>query len=461
MAEGTELPSWEVKTDDKQARFAKITNDDVNSLISNQENENTKKKTRYDLKIVKEYLLQEHKESRELAIIPPDELNIFLSQFIIAARTKTGKNYEPSSLRGILSSIDRYLGRENYGKRLFIDPEFKRMREALKARQKELKQQGYGNKPRATTALTDEEINILYDKKVLGLSSPQALINTVWLNNIQHFGLRGCKEQREVRWGDITLHTNSEGKEFLTYCERQTKTRTGEDPRNVRSAPPRMYENTEVENERNPVYVYKFYAEKRPPSMKEADSPFYLSVNHFKTSIYHELSNCFWFKALPMGQNKLDAIMKDMCKAANITVKTNHAGRKTLVQKLQDSGIPPNQIIQVTGHKNIQSVNNYSQLGERKQESISKILSSSTPSAGMAASLHSISQASTSSSFSSEKQLQTMFTNNTFHGGTFNIVLSSSPSTTQSQNSTNSVKTVKKYRRVMAIESSDSSQETD
>ena len=125
MAEGTELPSWEVKTDDKQARFARITNDDVNSLISNQENENTKKKTRYDLKIVKEYLLQEHKESRELAIIPPDELNIFLSQFIIAARTKTGKNYEPSSLRGILSSIDRYLGRENYGKRLFIDPEFK------------------------------------------------------------------------------------------------------------------------------------------------------------------------------------------------------------------------------------------------------------------------------------------------------------------------------------------------
>ena len=399
--------------------------------------------------------------------IPPDELNLLLSQFIVAARTKTGRNYEPSSLRGILSSIDRCLGRENYGKRLFVDPEFNKTREALKARQKELKQQGHGNKPRATTALADEEINIFYDKKVLGLSSPQALINTVWLNNMQHFGMRGCKEQRQVRWGDIRLNTDSEGKEFLTLCERQTKTRTGEDVRNVRSAPPRMYENREVENERNPVFVYKFYAEKRPPSMREPDSPFYLSVNYFKTLTHHELNNCFWFKALPMGQNKLDTILKDMCKAAGITLKTNHAGRKTTVQKLQDSGVPPNQIIQVTGHKNIQSVNNYSQLGERQQENISKILSSrSLPSCttGMAASssLHSICQASTSStsSLSSDNQLQTMFANNIFHGGTFNIHLPSS-SASLTKSSTNSVKSVKKYRRIMAIESSDSSQETE
>ena len=40
---------------------------------------------------------------------------------------------------------------------------------------------------------------------VLGLSSPQALVNTVWLNNKLHFGLRGCKEQRELRWQDVVL----------------------------------------------------------------------------------------------------------------------------------------------------------------------------------------------------------------------------------------------------------------
>ena len=49
-------------------------------------------------------------------------------------------------------------------------------------------------------------------------------------------------------------------------------------------------------------------------------------------------------------------IMKDMTQAAGISGKTNHSGRKTLVQKLQDSGVSPNQIIQITEHKNVQSV---------------------------------------------------------------------------------------------------------
>ena len=48
---------------------------------------------------------------------------------------------------------------------------------ALKAKQKELKRQGKGNKPKVIAALSgDEEIDILCSKKVLGLSSPQALV---------------------------------------------------------------------------------------------------------------------------------------------------------------------------------------------------------------------------------------------------------------------------------------------
>ena len=109
----------------------------------------------------------------------------------------------------------------------------KKTRDALKAKQKQLKRHGLENRPKATTAPTDDEIEILFDKKVLGLSSPQALLNTVWLNNMIHFGLPGCKKQKEFRWGDmIVLKTDSDGKEYLKYFERQTKTRTGEDPRN-------------------------------------------------------------------------------------------------------------------------------------------------------------------------------------------------------------------------------------
>ena len=89
--------------------------------------------------------------------------------------------------------------------------------------------------------------------------------------------------------------------------------------------------------------------------MLEPDSSFYLSVNYFKTETRASVEGENWFKAQPMGVNKLNNIMKDMTQAAGISGKTNHSGRKTLVQKLQDSGVPPNQIIQITrGHKNVQ-----------------------------------------------------------------------------------------------------------
>ena len=107
---------------------------------------------------------------------------------MFAARTKKREEYEPSSLRGILSSVEHHLRRAGYGKFTIKDNDFQKTLDALKAKQKELKRQGKANKPKATTALTDEEIDILYGKKAFGLSSPQTLVNTVWLNNMLHFG---------------------------------------------------------------------------------------------------------------------------------------------------------------------------------------------------------------------------------------------------------------------------------
>ena len=57
-----------------------------------------------------------------------------------------------------------------------------------------------------------------------------------------HFGLRGCKEQRELRYGDVVINKDIDGKEYLEYFERQTKTRTGEDPRHQRQIKPIQFD---------------------------------------------------------------------------------------------------------------------------------------------------------------------------------------------------------------------------
>jgi hypothetical protein len=46
-------------------------------------------------------------------------------------------------------------------------------------------------------------------------------------------GMRGGKEQRDLKLGDIIIGKDSSGEEFIQHVrERQTKTRTGEDPNN-------------------------------------------------------------------------------------------------------------------------------------------------------------------------------------------------------------------------------------
>ena len=39
---------------------------------------------------------------------------------------------------------------------------------------------------------------------------------------------------------------------------------------------------------------------------------------------------------------------------------TNHSARKRMIQKLNDTDIPPTHIMQISGHGNVQSINNYS-----------------------------------------------------------------------------------------------------
>jgi hypothetical protein len=57
--------------------------------------------------------------------------------------------------------------------------------------QKSLKRLGKGDKPMKSTAqYLDLEINILYEKGILGAGNAKALLNTIWINNCILFGQR-------------------------------------------------------------------------------------------------------------------------------------------------------------------------------------------------------------------------------------------------------------------------------
>ena len=341
--------------------------DSVDALISGEENKNTAAKTRRDLSVV-EMFLKRKGERNSIENIPPEKLNDYLAEFVLAVKRKDGEDYEPSTIRGFIASVERHLREKNYVKSVVSDKEFRKTINAMKARFKMLKRDGKGNKPKASVALSDNEVDILYSKNILGSSSAHSLINTLWLNNCIYFGLRSGLEHRNLRWGDVQLFEDSEGCEFLEVNERQTKTRQGEDVRNVRSVKPRMYANPG--SDRCPVEIFKLYMHKREGN--SCDS-FYLAVNETKRSD----SSRPWFKCSPMGQNKLATIMRRMAEEGNINNPrlTNHSARKRLVQTLVDNDVAPTEIVQISGHRNLQSINNYSHLSEKKMQHISSILS--------------------------------------------------------------------------------------
>lgn len=169
-------------------RFVTFDIREVEKFIDNEENSNTRKKTKNDMALLSSFMAKE-KENRQVEEIPPQELDNYLSRFLLSVRKKNGDEYEPSTLRGFIASIERYLKKCRYSESVITGQNFARTRDSLKSKQKHLKRLGKGNKPNEASSLTPEERDILFERKEMGFSSPKALINTLWLNNYMHFGL--------------------------------------------------------------------------------------------------------------------------------------------------------------------------------------------------------------------------------------------------------------------------------
>lgn len=278
----------------------------------------------------------------------------------------------------------------------------------------------------------------------MGYSSPEALINTLWLNNTQYFGLRGCQAHRVMKWGDVQLKTTSNGLDYLEYNERQTKTRTGAEANDTRKVKPRMF--AVAGSDRDPVMFYRIYVSKRPAELHSEESPYYLAINNTK----NPNSTKPWFKAAPMGVNKLNSLMKTMAEKGQLNTSnlTNHSARKRMVQKLNDEGVPPTQIMQISGHKNVQSLNNYCTLSENQQRRISNILTD----AHHSESTSTVAESSQHRITSTPNSNFALFGGATIQGGTFNITINTVNQSPTFREET----TMKRRRRYCILDSPDS-----
>ena len=76
------------------------------TFVAGQENKETLRKTLSNINLVREFL-QGSGETRPIEEIPPQELDGYLASFFVNVRTRSGSDYEPSTLRGTLKNPNK------------------------------------------------------------------------------------------------------------------------------------------------------------------------------------------------------------------------------------------------------------------------------------------------------------------------------------------------------------------
>ena len=181
-----------------------LTDEEVQNFIKSQQQANTVKKTTYDMNVLQRFL-SNCGERRKVEEIPLAELDSLLSNFYFTVKKKDNTEYEPDTLSSMSRSIQRHLDDKKARVNILQDEEFKVSREVLKSKRRELRKQGKGNKPNATEALTNEDIERIFDENQFGIHDPDVLSRTMWFLLTLHFGHRARHEARQMKFDDIVL----------------------------------------------------------------------------------------------------------------------------------------------------------------------------------------------------------------------------------------------------------------
>ena len=119
---------------------------------------------------------------------------------------------------------------------------------------------------------------------------------------------------------------------------------------NIENKVVRQFENTS-EGGVCHVKILDKYLEKIPADAKEADVFYVTPVSKFT-----DLSKP-WFTKVPVGKNRLNSMMKEMCSQAGLSTEyTNHSLRAYGATSLFQAKVPEKLIQQRTGHKSLKAL---------------------------------------------------------------------------------------------------------
>jgi hypothetical protein len=273
-------------------------------------------------------------------------------EFISTMKKKDGSEYKATSVKQSVDALNRYLLHHSpvlqvnlHDKYMFPD-----LHNVLHGKLRDLQEHGFGETS-GSIAINPQQIQQILQHPKMAISNPEGLLYHVFFCLSIILAMRGGEHyQLKVNQFKSDGHN---GLQFFRYISKNNQRGIQGGQAHVISIPA---------NDNGPCSDIQLYLSKRPPS---ADENFYLQPNP------SWLETGIWYRTAHVGKNKLGKFMQKIGRETQtdipIELLSNHSGRKTATQVLQDQEIPEQAIMQLTGHKSVQGVRAYKKVNEKQQ----------------------------------------------------------------------------------------------
>ena len=162
-----------------------------------------------------------------LLTMNPSEMDVSLATFISEARNKDGGEYRSDTKHQIITSIQKEL-ELNCKKVKLIDVErFPELYYALDIAMKDASNQDVRLKTKSADAISPQQEDLLWAIGILGVDTGKRLLRSVFYIMGVHFGIRGGREHRNLNASNFSFDRDSDGREYVQYIERTSKTNQG------------------------------------------------------------------------------------------------------------------------------------------------------------------------------------------------------------------------------------------
>ena len=308
-----------------------------------------------------------------LESLDPNLVCRWLCRYVMETRREDGHPYPPSTLRSLLSGINRVL-QSNHAPFSVLDktnPCFRDLLKTLDSVSSDLHRQGVRATKHSAPIISQEHEELFWKKGLLGLSSPKVLQCTVFYYVGLNFVLRGVQEQHDlvpaqfVRVpSDFTVYDSSVYFEYTEFISKNNQHRF----KDVNAVNKCVRAYALPGSNQCIVKLLDNYLRLLPPNSVS----FYLcALDEFPTD-----PKKYCFVSQRVGVNVLKNIVPDMSRQSECGVHyTNHSLRATAITRMFISGVPEKIIAENSGHKSTKALHCYERTSSEQQKAVSKVIS--------------------------------------------------------------------------------------